>query len=41
MRIDPALKEQLDAVAAEEEGKSRQLVKGTGERGSEKERYRT
>jgi predicted HicB family RNase H-like nuclease len=32
MRIDPALKEQLDAVAAEE-GKSRQLVKGTGERG--------
>jgi hypothetical protein len=25
MRIDPALKEQLDAVAAEE-GKSRQLV---------------
>jgi hypothetical protein len=32
MRIDPALKEQLDAVAAEE-GQSRQLVEGTGEGG--------
>nr|WP_167214618.1 hypothetical protein [Enterobacter sp. Acro-832] len=32
MRIDPALKEQLDAVAAEEGG-ARQLVERTGEGG--------
>lgn len=35
MRMDPALKEQLDAVAAEEGG-PRQLVEGSGERGVNK-----
>lgn len=38
MRIDPALKEQLDAVAAEE-GESRQLVEGAGEGGFADEGY--
>lgn len=38
MRIDPALKEQLDAVAAEE-GESRELVEGTREGGFADEGY--